>query len=240
MTGSGLVLTGVTSGYGQGSVLHDVSLSVGAREIVVLLGANGAGKSTLLRTVSRLLRPTGQVDFDGRELGRMRPERVAALGIAHVPEDRGTFPELSVEDNLRVGALLARGRRGRSQDHWMQRCLALFPRLLERRAQAAGSLSGGEQQMLAVARGLMGQPRLLMIDEPSAGLAPTVVQELFAVLPELIDEFDLSLLLVEQNARLALSIAHRAYVLQTGRIVASGSAMSLQDDDSVRRSYLGY
>lgn len=238
---SRLVLDNISSGYGHGRVLHDVSLTVGEREIVVLLGANGAGKSTMLRTISRLLEPAGHIAFNGEPLARMRPERVAALGIAHVPESRGTFPELSVEDNLRVGALLARrGRHSSTQEEWMRRCLRLFPRLGDRRSQLAGSLSGGEQQMLAVARGLMGQPRLLMIDEPSAGLAPAVVQELFAVLPELIDEFDLSLLLVEQNARLALSIAQRAYVLQTGSVVASGSAAALQADDSVRRSYLGY
>jgi len=237
---SELVLDGVTAGYGGATVLHGIDLQVGRGEIVVLLGANGAGKTTLLRAISRLIDLRGSARFDGVELRGLSAERVVRLGISHVPEGRGTFPDLTVEENLRAAAYPVRRAARRAAAERLERCFALFPRLAERRSQAAGSLSGGEQQMLAVCRGLVPGPRLLLLDEPSAGLAPRVTQELFAVLPQLAAEFGLSLLLVEQNARLALRIADRVSILETGSIVRSGDAASIGVDDDVRRSYLGY
>ena len=207
-------------------------------EIVVLLGANGAGKTTTIRAICQMVDSKGSVNMCGAELVGMRPEKMAGLGIAHVPQGRGTFPELTVEENLNVGAYIRKDRAEIRGD--IDRSYELFPRLGERRAQLAGSLSGGEQQMLAVARALMSRPRLLLLDEPSLGLAPLVIQGLFNRFNELNQEEGVTMFIVEQNANLALDIANRAYVLEAGRIVLSGSAAELRANDAVRRAYLGF
>jgi branched-chain amino acid transport system ATP-binding protein len=212
-----------------------VSLAVDEAELVAVLGANGAGKTTTLRAVSGTVRRDGDVLFAGRRLPR-RAEATARAGIAHVPEGRGTFMELSVWDNLRLGAYTRRS--GLKED--AARVFDFFPRLEERRDQQAGTLSGGEQQMLALGRALMARPRLLLLDEPSLGLAPLVVREIFAALERLRAEDGVAILVVEQNARLALRAAQRAYVLEVGRVVVEGAAEELRRNESVRRSYLGY
>jgi branched-chain amino acid transport system ATP-binding protein len=223
-------------GYGPVRVLQGLDFTVDDGEIVVLLGANGAGKTTTLRALSGLIAAQGSVRYDGADLLGRRAEAVARRGIGHVPEGRGTMAELSVEENLRVGAYLRRDREVTSDlDRWY----TVFPRLKERRDQPAGTLSGGEQQMLAIARALMGRPRLLLLDEPSMGLAPIITQSLFRTLAELNAELGVAMLVVEQNAMLALGIARRAYVLETGRIVTSGAAAELREDESVRKAYLG-
>jgi branched-chain amino acid transport system ATP-binding protein len=231
-----LELEGVEARYGPIKALHGVSLAVGEGEVVALLGANGAGKTTTLRAVSGTVRRTGRISLAGRALERRSPEAVARAGIAHVPEGRGTFGELTVRENLRLGAWTRRGR-GRGEE---ERVLAHFPALAERTRQHAGTLSGGEQQMLALARALMARPRLLMLDEPSLGLAPLVVASIFAILRGLNEGEGLAILLVEQNATLALEAASRAYVLETGRVAVDGAADDLRADESLRRSYLGY
>jgi len=221
------------------SVLHGLDFFVDAGEIVVLLGANGAGKTTTLRAVCQMdmVSVSGEVIFDGRSLVGLRPEAVVKLGIGHVPQGRGTFPELTVEENLTIGAYVRRdGKIGDDVDHWLE----VFPRLGDRRGQTAGSLSGGEQQMLAVARALMCRPKLLLLDEPSLGLAPLIIQDLFRRFAQLNQELGTTMLIVEQNANLALSIADRAYVIETGEIVLSGGAADVQSDDAVRRAYLGF
>ena len=228
-----LELGGVEARYGPVKALHGVSLSVGEAEIVAVLGANGAGKTTTLRAISSTVNRTGDVRFDGRSL--RTPDGAARAGVAHVPEGRGTFAELSVWDNLRLGAYARRG----SVKTEAARVFGYFPRLGERRDQQAGTLSGGEQQMLALGRALMGRPRLLLLDEPSLGLAPLVVKEIFAVLLKLNEE-GTAVLVVEQNANLALDAASRAYVLEVGRVVVEGSSDELRRNESVRRSYLGY
>jgi branched-chain amino acid transport system ATP-binding protein len=215
-----------------------MDLRVDEGEVVVLLGANGAGKTTTVRAICQMVGTKGDIDFAGVQLVGKRPERMAALGIAHVPQGRGTFPELSVEENLEVGAYARKDRASIRAD--MDRWFQMFPRLAERRKQQAGSLSGGEQQMLAVSRALMSRPRLLLLDEPSLGLAPIVIQDLFARFGELNDEEGVTMFVVEQNANIALSIADRAYVLEAGNIVLSGSADDLRANDSVRRAYLGF
>lgn len=228
------------AGYGPVSVLRGISMRVEPGEIVAVVGANGAGKTTLLRVISGLLRPrAGRVFFDGQEITGWPPERIVALGLVHIPERRQLFAAMSVEDNLRLGAYL-RLRRGerRAVEADLERIYALFPRLKERRRQMAGTLSGGEQQMLAIGRGLMARPRLLLLDEPSLGLAPLLVQELFRVIAGLRDQ-GITMLLVEQNARQALRVADRAYVLETGRIVREGAAAALRDDPEVQAAYLG-
>jgi branched-chain amino acid transport system ATP-binding protein len=231
-----LELENVEARYGPIKALRGVSLTVGEGEVVALLGANGAGKTTTLRAVSATVRRAGRISLAGRSLERRSPEAVARAGIAHVPEGRGTFAELSVRENLRLGAWTRRGRlRGEEE-----RVLAQFPALAERERQAAGTLSGGEQQMLALARALMARPRLLMLDEPSLGLAPLVVASIFAILRRLNEEEGLAILLVEQNATLALEDASTAYVLEVGRVALEGPADELRADESVRRSYLGY
>jgi len=231
-----LELEGVEARYGPIKALHGVSLAVGEGEVVALLGANGAGKTTTLRAVSGTVRRAGRISFAGQTLERRPPEAVARAGIAHVPEGRGTFGELTVHENLRLGAWTRRGRlRGEEE-----RVLAHFPALAERTRQPAGTLSGGEQQMLALARALMARPRLLMLDEPSLGLAPLVVASIFAILRRLNEEEGLAVLLVEQNATLALEAASTAYVLEVGRVAVAGPAADLRADESVRRSYLGY
>jgi branched-chain amino acid transport system ATP-binding protein len=232
-----LELRGVVARYGALEALHGIDLSVGEGEIVAVLGANGAGKTTALRAISATVRTTGEIVFAGERLPR-RPEAVARAGIAHVPEGRGTFAELTVDENLRLGAHVRRDRAGVKADYG--RTLERFPILAERRDQAAGTLSGGEQQQLALARALMQRPRLLLLDEPSLGLAPRVVAEFFRVVGELNDQEGLSVLVVEQNASLALASSSRAYVLEVGRVAVAGKSVELQRHESVRRSYLGY
>ena len=230
-----LELRDVEARYGQVKVLHGVSLAVGAGEIVAVLGANGAGKTTTLRAISGAVRRTGDVVFDGKPL-RRAPEAVARAGIAHVPEGRGTFAELSVWDNLRLGAYT---RRDGFRDDY-EAVLRHFPWLEERRDQQAGTLSGGEQQMLALARAFVARPQLVMVDEPSLGLAPRVVGQIFSVLREWVTEHRASALVVEQNANVALAVAERAYVLEAGRVAVEGTSGELRANESVRRSYLGY
>jgi branched-chain amino acid transport system ATP-binding protein len=224
--------------YGQVAVLHGIDFHIGQGEIVVILGANGAGKTTTIRAISGMVTTHGSVLLDGIQLVGRRPERIARLGVAHVPQGRGTFAELSVSENLAAGAFVRRDRAGVQAD--LDRWFETFPVLGLRREQPAGQLSGGEQQMLAIARALMSRPRLLLLDEPSLGLAPLVIREVFQQLARLNREDGTTMLLVEQNANLALDIAHRAYVLEAGELALSGSAQELNDNDSVRRAYLGY
>ena len=224
------------AGYGLIEVLHGVNINVDAGEIVVVLGANGAGKTTMMRAISGMIPRTGVVDFVADDIAHLSAHKVTARGIAHVPQGRGTFPELTVEENLRIGAHSRRDSFAADIDYWY----GVFPRLQERRLQRAGSLSGGEQQMLAIARALMSRPKLLLCDEPSLGLAPLVTRELFEVLQRLNAETGLSVLLVEQNANLALEIASRVYLLETGEIVSSGTPDEYMNNDAVRKSYLGH
>jgi branched-chain amino acid transport system ATP-binding protein len=230
-----LELAGVEARYGPVKALHGVSLEVGEGEFVAVLGANGAGKTTTLRAVSGTVRRSGDVIFKGAKLPR-RPDATARAGIAHVPEGRGTFSELSVWDNLRLGAYTRRG----SLKEDVQRVYKYFPRLEERKGQQAGTLSGGEQQMLALGRALMARPELVLLDEPSLGLAPLLVTEIFEQLATMKTEEGTAVLVVEQNANLALAHAARAYVLEVGRVVVTGSSEELRANESVRRSYLGY
>jgi branched-chain amino acid transport system ATP-binding protein len=234
-----LEVSDLRAAYGPVAALHGLDFTVDEGEVVVLLGANGAGKTTTLRALSRMsmLTVKGQVRFRGTSLAGKSAAAVVRLGITHVPQGRGTFPDLTVEDNLLAGASVRRDHAGIRSDaaQWLE----TFPRLGERRGQAAGTLSGGEQQMLAVARACMSRPTLLLLDEPSLGLAPAITQELFRRLAGLNRERGMTLLLVEQNANLALSIADRGYVLETGGIVLNGPAEKLRSDDGVRRAYLG-
>jgi branched-chain amino acid transport system ATP-binding protein len=230
-----LEVSGLESRYGRIPALKGIDLGVRAGELVALVGANGAGKSTLLRALSGVQPASGKIVFDGEDLSAAPPERRVRLGVVQVPEGRQVFGPLSVEDNLRLGAY----RRGGAQaSASLERVYAMFPVLAERRRQAAGNLSGGQQQMLAIGRALMGQPRLLLLDEPSMGLAPRLVAEIFACVRAL-RAADTALLLVEQNARAALAIADRGYVLETGRIVLSGTGAELLADAAVRAAYLG-
>jgi branched-chain amino acid transport system ATP-binding protein len=233
-----LEVRGLHAGYGPVEVLHGIDLEVNAGEVVVILGANGAGKTTMMRAVSGTIPRRGTITLDGHPIGKAAPDHIVRLGIAQVPQGRGTFPELSVEDNLRAGAFVRRDSSGVGAD--VQRWFEAFPRLAERRTQRAGSLSGGEQQMLAIARALMSRPKLLLCDEPSLGLAPLITQEMFGIIEELNREEGVSVLLVEQNANLAVKIAHRVYLLETGSIVATGTAEEISADDSIRKAYLGY
>ena len=228
-----LELSDVTARYGQVVALHGVSLTVDDGEIVALLGANGAGKTTTLRAVSGTVRRTGDVVLGGRRLTRATPETVARYGVAHVPEGRGIFAELTVWENLRMGGYIVR-----RPD--FATVLGYFPWLQERRNQQAGTLSGGEQQMLALARAFLSRPRLLMLDEPSLGLAPLITREVFRVVTELNQKEGLAVLVVEQNAAVALAAAQRGYVLETGRIAVTGSAADLKSNVAVRTAYLGY
>jgi branched-chain amino acid transport system ATP-binding protein len=232
-----LELRGVEARYGPVQALRGISLDVPEGEIVAVLGANGAGKTTTLRAISGTVRRTGEISLAGRRL-RGGPEAAARSRIAHVPEGRGTFTELSVQENLRLGAYTRRDRAGIKAD--LERMGEWFPWLAERRDQEAGTLSGGEQQMLALARALMGRPRLLLLDEPSLGLAPLLVAEVFRIVRELNEREGLTVLVVEQNARIALDVAHRATVLEVGRVAVQGGADELRANESVRRSYLGY
>jgi branched-chain amino acid transport system ATP-binding protein len=229
-----LELKDVHARYGPIRALHGVSLTVDEGEVVALLGANGAGKTTTLRSVSNMVRTNGEIVFDGRRLTRRSPEFVARQGVAHVPEGRGLFPELTVWENLRMGA------RGRPAGGEVERVVGYFPWIERRRDQQAATLSGGEQQMLALARALMGRPRLLLLDEPSLGLAPIVVREIFGIVRRLNEEEKLSVLVVEQNAAVALESSSRAYVLESGRVAVEGASEELARNEDVRRSYLGY
>ena len=225
------------AGYGPVQVLHGVDFRVDSGEVVVILGANGAGKTTTLRALCQMISTKGTINFDGRELCGRPTTDVVRSGIAHVPQGRGTFANLTVQENLEVGAYVRDDKAVKSD---VARWFELFPLLGQRRNLLAGNLSGGEQQMLAIARALMGRPRLLLIDEPSLGLAPIIVAELFRRLAAINVEQGLTMLLVEQNANLAFDIAHRAYVLEAGQIALSGSSDELRHDDAVRRAYLGY
>jgi len=229
---------GLTAGYGQVTVLQGIDLELNEGEIVVMLGANGAGKTTTMRSISGTIARDGVLELAGADITSASPDSIVRMGVAQVPQGRGTFPELSVDDNLRAGAITRRDTAGIAAD--MRRWYEQFPRLAERRTQRAGSLSGGEQQMLAIARALMSRPRLLLCDEPSLGLAPLITEELFSVIERLNREEGLSVLLVEQNANLAMHMASRVYLLETGRIVASGSAAELSADDTIRKAYLGF
>ncbi|NLY89909.1 MAG: ABC transporter ATP-binding protein [Firmicutes bacterium] len=222
--------------YGAIHAIQGISFSVRKGEIVTLIGANGAGKSTILKTISGLLQPReGKVFLEGEEISALAPHQIVARGISQVPEGRRVFPELSVLENLVLGAYQ---RKGKEHLNELERVFELFPRLKERKNQPAGTLSGGEQQMLAIGRGLMARPRLLLLDEPSMGLAPLLVKEIFAIIRE-INAAGTTILLVEQNAHMALSIAQSGYVLETGEIVLSGSAAELVRNEEVRKAYLG-
>ncbi len=224
--------------YGPTQALHGLSFDLEEGGITTLLGANGAGKTTTLRAISGLVRTTGEIRFEGGRIDGRKAEDIARRGIAHVPDGRGTFAEFTVEENLRLGAHTRRDRAGVAGD--FEVVYNYFPKLKERRRQQAGTLSGGEQQMLAISRGLMMRPKLFLLDEPSFGLAPLVVQEIFAIMRTINRQQKVSMLLVEQNANLALDLADRAYLLETGRVVLSGSASDIKQDTAVRRSYLGY
>ena len=233
-----LQLRSVSGGYGPVNVLHDLDLEVNEGEVAVILGANGAGKTTTLRAICGMLSGvSGQIYFEDSEITGRSTEAVARAGIAHVPQGRGTFGDLSVVENLRLGAFV---RTDGGIDADIDRWFEAFPRLAERQHQAAGSMSGGEQQMLAIARALMGRPRLLLLDEPSLGLAPLITRDLFERLGRINAEEGLTMLVVEQNAGLALDIAHRGYVLETGTIVAQGTSAELASDEDVRKAYLGF
>jgi branched-chain amino acid transport system ATP-binding protein len=233
-----LRVSDVSASYGPIQALRDVSLEVGEGQIVALLGANGAGKSSTLKVISGILRPSGgSVEFLGQPIHRRSPESIVSLGISHVPEGRELFTELTVEENLRLGAYTRRDSAIRDD---IERVFTYFPPIAERRKQPAGSLSGGEQQMLAIGRGLMARPKLLLLDEPSLGLAPTVVQEIFQIITTINREEGLTVLLVEQNATMALRVSRYGYVLETGRIVLAADAAELKENETIRRSYLGY
>ncbi|MFO1363856.1 MAG: ABC transporter ATP-binding protein [Burkholderiales bacterium] len=233
-----LRIEGLTAAYGAAEVLHGIDLSLAEGEALVVLGANGAGKTTLLRAISGFVRRSGSVALRGEPIVGLRPQAIASRGIAHVPESRGTFAELSVDDNLRLGAYCNRSPKILRES--LTRAYDLFPRLLERRRQQAGSLSGGEQQMLAIARALMMRPRLLMLDEPSFGLAPIIVSEIYSMLARIRSEEAVSMLIVEQHADVALGLADTACVLELGRVSLSGPAGTVADDPGVQRAYLGY
>lgn len=224
--------------YGQVQALHGLSLGLEEGSVTTLLGANGAGKTTTLRAVCNMIRSTGGIRFDGKPLTGRSTEDIVKLGIAHVPQGRGTFTRMTVAENLQLGAMTRRDRRVIDDD--VQRMYAHFPKLAERSDQQAGTLSGGEQQMLAVARALMLRPRLMLLDEPSFGLAPLVVRDLFTILGKINRDEKVTILVVEQNAQLALELADQAYVIETGRIVMSGNAKDIANNEDVRKSYLGY
>ena len=224
--------------YGATQVLFGLDLSIEEGGITTLLGANGAGKTTTLRALCGMVRTTGDIRFDGKTISGRATEDIVRLGIAHVPQGRGTFSRQTVEENLEIGAMTRSGRAAIAAD--IERVYGYFPRLRERRRQQAGTLSGGEQQMLAVGRAMMLRPRLMLLDEPSFGLAPLIVEELFGILRTLNLTEKVSMLVVEQNAALALDVADEAYLIETGELVSSGPAQQLRDDENIRRAYLGY
>ena len=232
-----LDVRGLEAGYGASRVLFGIDLQVAAGSVTALLGANGAGKTTTLRALCGLIRRQGQVTLDGRRIEGMATEEIVRLGVAHVPDGRGTFTGLTTEENLRMGACTRRDKAGVRED--FERFYEYFPRLKERRQQQAGLLSGGEQQMLAIARALMLRPRLLLMDEPSFGLAPKVVHDIFRIMRRVREEQKVAILLVEQNASLALELADTAYLLETGRIALAGPAASVRSNKAVRAAYLG-
>jgi branched-chain amino acid transport system ATP-binding protein len=228
---------GLHAAYGETKVLHGIDFSVEDGGVTALLGANGAGKTTTLRAICGMVRTRGDIIFGGQTIAGMATEDVVRRGVAHVPDGRGTFMELTVEENMRLGSIT---RKDREIEADFERMFGYFPRLKERFRQQAGTLSGGEQQMLAITRALLLRPRLLLLDEPSFGLAPLIVKEIFNIMRRIRDEEKVSILLVEQNASLALAFAEDAYLLETGRIVVSGKAADISKDESIRRSYLGY
>ena len=233
-----LEVRGLNAFYGQSQALHGLDYGLADGGIVTLLGANGAGKTTTLRALCGMVRMTGEIHFDGKPITGRATEDIVRLGIAHVPEARGTFVRMTVEENLRLGAMTRRDHSAIAPD--IDEVYSVFPHLRERRKQQAGTLSGGEQQMLAVGRGLMLRPRMMLLDEPSFGLAPLIVAELFGILRRLNRERQVAMLIVEQNAALALDLADEAYLLETGRIVMAGPSSEIAKDEAVRRSYLGY
>ncbi len=233
-----LELNGVEASYGPLTALHGVSLAVEEGQAVSILGANGAGKTTALRAVSGTVRRGGEILFDGKRIDHSSPESIARLGIAHVPEGRGIYAELSVQENVLLGGVVRRDRKAVKRD--IERALDYFPRIRERLKQQAGTLSGGEQQMLALARALVSGPRLLLLDEPSLGLAPTAVTEFFRVVRTLNQEEGMTVLVVEQNAKIALASTHFTYVLEVGRVALHGPSEELREHEGVRASYLGY
>ena len=233
-----LEVKGLEAWYGPVRALYGIDFEVEDGGATAVLGANGAGKTTILRALSGLIRRSGDIRFHGAPIGALATEDIARLGVAHVPDGRGTFTDLTVEENLRLGAYTRRDRQAVRED--FERMFNFFPRLKERRRQQAGTLSGGEQQMLAIARALVMRPRLLMLDEPSFGLAPLVVAEIFRVLGDINRAEGVSLLIVEQNASLALDLADTAVLIETGRVALSGPSQAIRADDAVRRSYLGY
>ncbi|MEO3470776.1 ABC transporter ATP-binding protein [Roseomonas sp. CAU 1739] len=232
-----LELRGLHAAYGQTRVLHGIDLTVDPGGVTALLGANGAGKTTTLRAVCAMVRTEGEVHLAGERIDGRATEDIARRGVAHVPDGRGTFMELTVEENFRLGAYVRKDPEVAAD---FERMFGYFPRLRQRWKQQAGTLSGGEQQMLAIARALLLRPRLLLLDEPSFGLAPLIVQEIFGIMRQVRETQGVGILVVEQNARLALDVADRAYLLETGRIVVSGPAQEIREDEQIRRSYLGY
>ena len=233
-----LSVAGLQAFYGESQALHGIDFTLDKGRIITLLGANGAGKTTVLRALCGMVRMTGEIRFDDQRIAGRATEEIVRLGVAHVPEGRGTFVRMTVEENLELGAMTRRDRAAIAQD--IEQVYHHFPRLKERRWQQAGTLSGGEQQMLAVGRGLMLRPRLMLLDEPSFGLAPLIVEEVFAILRQVNREAGVAMLIVEQNATLALDLAEHAYLLETGRIVMDGPAEAIGADEGVRRAYLGY
>jgi len=224
--------------YGQVQALHGLEFALTEGTVTTLLGANGAGKTTTLRAICNMTRSTGNIEFEGRKLGGMSTESIVRLGIAHVPQGRGTFTNMTVEENLQLGAITRPDKKQIASD--IERMYDHFPRLKQRYTQQAGTLSGGEQQMLAVARALMLRPRLMLLDEPSFGLAPLIVRDLFGILGKINREDKVTILVVEQNAQLALELAQQAHVIETGRIVMSGTAAEIKNNEDIRKSYLGY
>jgi branched-chain amino acid transport system ATP-binding protein len=233
-----LEIAGLEAFYGEQQALFGIGFDLDAGHVRTLLGANGAGKTTVLRAICGIVRTAGDIRFDGKSISGWATEDIVRLGVAHVPEGRGTFVRLTVEENLQLGAMTRRDHAAIAAD--IEQIYHHFPRLKERRTQQAGLLSGGEQQMLAVGRGLMLRPRLMLLDEPSFGLAPLVVEELFGILREVNRDTGVAMLIVEQNAALALELAEHAYLLETGRIVMDGPAETIAADEAVRRAYLGY
>jgi branched-chain amino acid transport system ATP-binding protein len=233
-----LEVKGLHASYGPTRVLHDVNFSLEQGQITAILGANGAGKTTTLRAICQAVKTSGSIVFDGQEVGGKSTESIVRLGIAQVPEGRGTFTGLTVEENLRLGAYTRGNKVELAQE--MERAFVRFPILKQRRHQQAGTLSGGEQQMLAISRALMLRPKLLLLDEPSFGLAPLIVAEIFRIMRSINEEDKVSMLLVEQNANIALDLAHSAYLLETGHVALSGSSAEIKRNETVRKSYLGY
>ncbi len=233
-----LEVRGLKAYYRQVEALHGVDFDLEEGGITTILGANGAGKTTTLRSICRMVRTEGTITFDGNNLTNMATENVVKLGIAHVPEGRGTFVRQSVEENLQLGAYTRKNKQEVLDD--IDRVYSYFPRLRERFKQQAGTLSGGEQQMLAIGRALMLRPRLMLLDEPSFGLAPLIVQEIYEIMKRIREQEGTSMLLVEQNANIALNLADHAYLLETGNVVMSGESQIIRDDENVRKSYLGY